>query len=96
MSKLLTAAFIGALVSAIVVPAVHAAEPSAEQRAAMKQKWDSMSPEEKAAARERMKQKWDSMSPEEQAAAKKRFAERHPRAAGRLADRPAAASAAAR
>ncbi len=80
---------------ACTLPARAATE---EQRAAaVKEKWDSMTPEQKAAAREKAKAKWDSMTPEEQAAAKKRFAERHPRAAARMAEKhPGAASAPAK
>lgn len=58
-----------------------------EQRAAMKDKWESMTPEQKAAAKEKAKAKWDAKTPEEQAAAKKRFAENHPRAAARMAEK---------
>ena len=65
--------------------AAHAATP--EQKAAVKEKWESMTPEEKAAAKEKAKAKWDAMSPEEQAAAKKRFAEKHPRAAAKAAEK---------
>ncbi len=61
---------------------------SEEQRAAaLKERWDAMTPEQKAAAKEKARARWESMTPEEQAAAKKRFAERHPRAAARMADR---------
>jgi predicted Fe-S protein YdhL (DUF1289 family) len=73
----------------------HAA-PDAERRAAAKEKWESMTPEQKAAAKEKMKERWDSMTPEQQAAAKKRMAERHPRAAGRHADNAAPAASAAK
>ncbi len=72
-------------------PLVHAA-PDADRRAAAKEKWDNMTPEQKAAAKEKMKERWDSMTPEQQAAAKKRMAERHPRAAGRRADGAASAA----
>ena len=46
---------------------------SPEQQEAMKQKWESMTPEEQAAAkakREQMKQQYQNMSPEEQQAYK--------------------------
>ena len=72
-----------------------AASPSPERRAAMKEKWDAMTPEQKAAAKERARQKWDAMTPEEQAAAKQRFAEQRPRAAARMADKRQQAASAA-
>ena len=48
-----------AAATAFTLPARAAA--TEEQRAAMKQKWESMTPEQKAAARERIKERWDSM-----------------------------------
>jgi hypothetical protein len=72
-----------------------AASPSPERRAAMKEKWDAMTPEQKAAAKDKARQKWDAMTPEQQAAAKQRFAEKHPRAAARMADKRQQAASAA-
>ncbi len=66
---------------------------TAEQKAEMKQKWASMTPEQKAAAKEKANAKWDSMSPEEQAAAKQKFAAKHPRAAAKAAEKQKAAAA---
>lgn len=86
----LTALVLAAFAAATFAPA-HAAGDG--QRAAAKEKWDSMTPEQKAAAKEKAKEKWESMTPEEQAAAKKRFAERHPKAAARMADKAASAPA---
>jgi len=73
MATLVAATTLGAGLT--LVSTAHAATD--EQKAAAKQKWESMTPEEKAAAKEQAKAKWDSMTPEEQAAAKKK----HPRAA---------------
>ena len=70
---------------------VHAS-PTAEQKAAAKEKVAAMTPEEKAAAKEKAKAKWDTMSPEEQATAKKRFKENHPRGARKGEKAEAAAS----
>ncbi len=74
----------------------HAQTATPEQRAAMKAKYDAMTPEEKAAAKEKAKAKWDAMSPEEQAAAKKKFAEKHPRAAAKAAEKQKDAAAPAK
>lgn len=76
-----------ALVAALAAASVPVHAASDEQRAAAREKYKNMTPEEKAAAKEKMKEKWDSMSPEEQEAAKKRFAEKHPRAAKRLEEK---------
>jgi hypothetical protein len=80
------------LAVAATLPAL-AAPPTPEQRQAMKEKWDSMTPEQQEAAKERMRKKWESMTPEQREAAKKRFAERNPGAAARLADKAASAPA---
>lgn len=60
---------------------------AADDAPAAKQKWASMSPEEKAAAKEKAKANWDAKTPEEQAAAKKQFAEKHPKAAAKMAEK---------
>ena len=72
--------------------AALAQTPTPDQQAAVKDKLRSMTPEQKAEA----KAKWDAMTPEEQAAAKKRFAEKHPRAAKRMADRQQGAASASK
>jgi predicted Fe-S protein YdhL (DUF1289 family) len=79
MSKPVLAALLAAFAAVAFVPA-HAA-PDAERKAAAKEKWDSMTPEEKAAAKDKAKAKWDAMSPEE----KKAFLKEHPRLAARMA-----------
>jgi len=56
---------------------------TAEQKAAVKEKWASKTPEEKAAAKEKAKAQWDAMTPEQQADAKKK----HPRMAKRAEKR---------
>lgn len=73
---------------------VHAADApqGAAAKAELREKWESMTPEQKASARAAAKEKWDSMTPEQQAAAKQRFSERHPRAAARAAESAKAAS----
>ena len=83
MSRPILAVLLAAFAAAAFVPA-HAA-PTDEQKAAAKQKWESMTPEEKAAAKDQAKAKWDAMAPEQHAAAKKRFAKEHPRLAARMA-----------
>ncbi len=92
--KIQPAALLLALAAGLAVAPLARAAATDEQRAAMKQKWDSMTPEQKAAAKEKAKAKWESMTPEEQAAAKKRFAERHPRAAARMAEKAHAGASA--
>lgn len=91
MQKTLLATLAAVVTTFGLAGAVHAATP--EQKEAIKEKVASMTPEEKAAAKEKAKAKWDSMTPEEQAAAKKRFAEKHPRAAKKAAEKEAAAPA---
>jgi hypothetical protein len=97
-SKLTSAVFVAVAVAVSLTfgSAVQAAtdEQKAAGRERVKAKWESMTPEEKAAAKEKAKTKWDSMTPEQQAAAKKRFAERHPRAAAKVADKQQAAASA--
>jgi len=94
MNKPLVAAALLALAANLMLtPAARAAGD--DQRAAMKQKWESMTPEEKAAAKEKAKAKWESMTPEQQEAAKKRFAEKRPRAAARMAEKHSGAAASA-
>lgn len=79
-------AMVAAVCAALTVGA--AAQPAtAEHRAAAKQRWESMTPEQKAAVKEKAKTKWEAMTPEEQAAAKKRFSEKHPRATAKFADK---------
>ena len=85
MNKPLIAALIAAAATVALGPVAHAATDV--QRAAAKQKFESMTPEEKAAAKEKMKAKWDAMTPEQQAEAKKHFAARHPGAAARMAEK---------
>lgn len=69
---------------------------TAERKAAARQKWESMTPEQKTEAKQKIKVRWESMTPEEQAAAKKRFGERHPRAAAKLAEKHKEAASAAK
>jgi len=52
----------------------------------------SMTPEDK----EKVRAKWDAKTQEEQAAAKKRFADKHPRAAKKMAERQEAAASASK
>lgn len=91
MKKTLIALLAATFATLGLIGGAHAATD--EQKAAAKQKWESMSPDEKAAAKEKAKAKWDSMSPEEQAAAKKKFAEKHPRAAKKAAEKQEATPA---
>ncbi|MFN7725303.1 MAG: DUF3106 domain-containing protein [Rubrivivax sp.] len=86
-----TTLIVTAALLALAGPLAHAS-PDADRRAAAKEKWDKMTPEQKAAAKEKMKERWDNMTPEQQAAAKKRMAERHPRAAERRAEGAASAA----
>lgn len=79
MKKTLIAGLVALSTGLFALAPVHAATD--EHREAMKEKWQKMTPEEKAAAKEKMKARYDAMPPEQQAAAKKRFAERHPMAA---------------
>jgi len=90
MSKPALLATLIALSTSFALAPVARAEATDDQRAAMKQKWESMTPEERAAAKEKMKAKWESMTPEE----KKDFAQKHPQAARMAArHREGAASA---
>ena len=79
MKKTLIAALVALSTGLFASAPVHAA--TEEHREAMKEKWQNMTPGEKAAAKEKMRARYDAMPPEQQAAAKKRFAERHPMAA---------------
>ena len=79
MKKTLIAALVALSTGLLALAPVHAATD--EQREAMKEKWQKMTPQEKAAAKEKMKAKYEAMTPEQQAAAKKRFAGQHPMAA---------------
>lgn len=63
-----------------------AAQPVPDQEA-MRERLQSMTPEQRAAAKEKMRQRWESMTPEQREAAKKRFAERHPDGGARLKQR---------
>ena len=78
-----------AAAASLSVPAL--AQPAGgERREAMKERWESMSPEQQAQAREKLRDRWPQMSPEERAAAKKRLAERR---GGARAAPPASAPA---
>jgi len=79
MKKTLIAALVALSTGLFASAPVHAA--TEEHREAMKEKWQNMTPGERAAAKEKMRASYDAMPPEQQAAAKKRFAERHPMAA---------------
>lgn len=80
---------IAAVAAGLAIGAV-AQTAAPEKRAAARQKWESMTPEQKAEAKQKMKARWESMTPEQQAAAKKRFGERHPPAAAKLTEKEAA------
>lgn len=87
------------LLAAGAVTVAMAAQPVPD-REAMRERLQSMTPEQRAAAKEKMRERWASMTPAQQEAAKKRFAERHPDAGQRLQQRqrapaPAAAASAA-
>lgn len=62
-------------------------ERGADRRAAAKEKWAAMSPDEKAAAKKKAREKWDSMTPEQKAAVKKRLADRNPELAAKMAEK---------
>lgn len=79
MKKTLLAALVALSTGLFALAPVHAATDA--QREAVKEKWQKMTPEEKAAAKEKAKAKYDAMTPEQQTAAKKRFSDRHPKAA---------------
>lgn len=85
MNKSLTALLSTLAAGLLLSTAVHA-EPE-DRRAAAKERFASMTPEERAAAKEKMRKRWDSMTPEQQAAAKQRFKERHPDGGRRMLDR---------
>jgi hypothetical protein len=85
---------LAAIALALAGHAAHAQSP-AEQREAVRERIQNMTPEEKTAAKEKARARWEAMTPEEQAAAKKRFAERHPKAAERAKDKAAGAAASA-
>lgn len=76
--------------AATVSSAAFAQSADAERRGAMKEKWESMTPEQQAQAREKLRQRWESMTPEQREAAKKRLAER--RGGNRAAPAPAPAA----
>ncbi|MBK1614038.1 hypothetical protein CKO44_11225 [Rubrivivax gelatinosus] len=75
-------------VAATAASAAFAQGATPERREALKEKWESMTPEQQAQAREKLRQRWQQMTPEEREAAKKRMGERRGGARG-----PAAASA---
>ncbi len=77
---------------AVAAMGAHAQTATPEQKAVVKEKLKSMTPEERAEARKRARAKWDSMSPEEQEAARKTFAEKRPRLAERMANRQGGAA----
>jgi hypothetical protein len=88
MKKTLIAALVALSTGLFALAPVHAATDA--KREAMKEKWQKMTPEEKAATKEKMKAKYDAMTPEQQAAVKKRFGERHPKAADKAEAQKAA------
>lgn len=94
MSRLATALIVAATGLATLAPVAHA-QPNEQRREAAKERWEKMTPEQRAAAKEKMKERWENMTPEQQAAAKKRFAERHPEAAAKAAEKKGGAAAAA-
>lgn len=70
-----------------------AQSPGETKQPTLREKWASMTPEQKAAAKAR----WEAKTPAEKAEAKRRFAAQHPQAAARMAERQKdAASAPAR
>lgn len=77
------------LIAAGAAGLAHAA-PDAE---AVRERLQSMTPEQRAAAREKMRERWEAMTPAQREAAKKRFAERHPDAGQRAARRQQGAPA---
>lgn len=89
MNKLLPALIVA--LAASLSTGAFAQSAGSERREAMKEKWESMTPEQQAQARDKMRQRWQQMTPEEREAAKKRLAGRR----GAKADAaPAAAPAA--
>ena len=94
MKKTLFAALLALSTGLLVVAPVHAATDA--QKEAMREKWQKMTPEEKAEAKGKMKAKYDAMTPEQQAAAKKKFADKHPKAAADAAAKKAAEAATAK
>ncbi|MGC4075579.1 MAG: DUF3106 domain-containing protein [Rubrivivax sp.] len=76
-------------VAATLSASAFAQSANPDRREAMKQKWESMTPEQQAQAREKMRQRWESMTPEQREAAKKRLAERR---GGHAAPAPAPAA----
>lgn len=94
MKKTLIAALVALSTGLFALAPVHAASDA--QKEAVKEKWQKMTPEEKAAAKEKMKAKYDAMTPEQQAAAKKKFADKHPKAAADAAAKKAAEAAPAK
>lgn len=78
--------------------------PDAERREALREKWQSMTPEQRAAAREKLRERREAMTPQQQADARERRQERVERMTPeqreqlrqRLAERRGAASAPAR
>jgi hypothetical protein len=87
MNKTLTALLAAVVAGLAFTAPVHAASDA--RREAIKERFQNMTPEEKAAAKEKARAKWDAMTPEQQAAAKKRFAEKHPDAAKAAEERKA-------
>lgn len=85
MNKSMTALLSTLAAGLLLASAVHA-EPE-DRRAAMKERFANMTPEQKAAAKEKMRKRWESMTPEQQAAAKQRFKERHPDGGRRMIER---------
>ena len=74
--------------------ATRAAQPVPDQEA-MRERLQSMTPEQRAAAKEKMRERWASMTPAQREAAKKRFAERHPDAGQHVQKRQGAPAPAA-
>lgn len=91
MNRTLTTLIAAATLGLTALAPAHAMSQG-EKREAMREKFQNMTPEEKAAAKEKAKAKWDAMTPEQQAAAKKRFAEKHPKAAEKAKEKAASAA----
>ena len=89
MKKTLIAALAALSTGLFALFPVHAATEA--QREAMKEKWQKMTPEEKAVTKEKLKARYDAMTPEQHAGVKNRFAQRPSMAAGRGEAKPAVA-----
>ena len=92
MNKTLLAAIIAMATGLVAVAPAHATEMTDAQKQAATEKWQNMTPDERAAAKAKAKARYDAMTPEQQAAAKKKFAENHPEAAAKMAAKQAASA----